>query len=77
MTLRDISTFSILLLVFIFTYTVLGMELFAYKAKFDKNGNVDLSDNGTYIDSNFNTFFDAFLTVFVTLTGDTWSIIYY
>jgi hypothetical protein len=29
------------------------------------------------MNSNFNTFFEAFLTVFVTLTGDKWSYIYY
>lgn len=34
-TLKDISTFSVLLFLFIFTYTLLGMEMFAYKAKFD------------------------------------------
>lgn len=33
-TIKDISTFSILLFLFIFTYTILGMETFAHKAKF-------------------------------------------
>lgn len=32
-TLKDISTFSILLFLFMFIYTLLGMEVFAYKAK--------------------------------------------
>ena len=53
------------------------MELFAYKVKFDKNNNVDLSANGAYPDANFNKFYNAFLTVFVVLTGDTWSDIFY
>ena len=30
-TVKDISTFSILIFLFIFTYSLLGMELFAYK----------------------------------------------
>lgn len=75
-TLKDISTFSVLLFLFIFTYTILGMEWFAYKAKFNSLGQVDYSANGTYIDSNFNTFLQSFLTVFITLTGDNWSKVY-
>ena len=71
------STFSILLLLFMFTYTLLGMELFAYKAKFNKDDEVDLSDNGEYTNYNFNTFLEAFLSVFVVLTGDQWSVVYF
>jgi hypothetical protein len=33
--LIDISSFTVLLCIFIFTYTLLGMEMFAYKTKFD------------------------------------------
>lgn len=73
-TLKDISTFSILLFLFIFTYTILGMEWFAYKVPFIGDPN---PTQATYIDSNFNTFLEAFLSVFVVLTGDTWSNTYY
>ena len=55
-TLKDIGTFSIFLLLFSFIYTLLGMECFAYKVKFDDNGNIDLV-NGSYPQSNFNTFY--------------------
>jgi uncharacterized membrane protein len=53
------------------------MEWFAYKAKFNDQGEVDDSENGVYMDTNFNTFLEAFLTVFVLLTGDKWTLIYY
>ena len=76
-TLKDISTFSILLFIFAFTYTLIGMEFFAHKAKFDENNKLDLSENGRYIDFNFNNFLQGFLTVFIVLTGDQWSEIYY
>ena len=36
-TIKDISNVSILLLIIMFTYAVLGMELFAYKAKFNED----------------------------------------
>lgn len=34
-TLKDIRNFSVLLFLFIFVYTLLGMELFAYRIAFD------------------------------------------
>jgi hypothetical protein len=40
-TLADLGVFSILIFVFIFTFTLLGMELFGELAKFDPRGNVD------------------------------------
>jgi len=42
MSLKDIGNFSVLLFLFLFTYTLLGMEIFSYKALFDKEGNLDL-----------------------------------
>jgi hypothetical protein len=43
MTLKDISNFIILLFLFIFIYAMLGMELFAYKIRFDDENNpIDL-----------------------------------
>jgi hypothetical protein len=53
------------------------MEWFAFKVKFNDNNEIDFSADSAYPDSNFNSFFDAFLTVFVVLTGDSWSDIYY
>lgn len=52
------------------------MEWFAYNARFDSDWTVDLV-NGKFIDQNFNTFIEAFTTVFVVLTGDNWADIYY
>ena len=59
-----------------FIYTLLGMSLFAFNAKFDENGNVD-SIHGTEKQINFDNFFNAFVTVFIILTNDGWSSIYY
>lgn len=52
------------------------MEMFAYRGKFNDLGEVD-PDNGIYPDSNFNQFLEAFTTVFIILTNDGWSSIYY
>ena len=51
------------------------MELFAYKVKLDPVGN--LSSTGRSPTSNFDRFYNAFVTVFIILTGEDWNIIYY
>jgi voltage-dependent calcium channel L type alpha-1D len=77
-TLKDVSTFSVLMLLFIFIYSLLGMEFFAYKVKFNPETNaLDLSDNGRFPDSNFNNLLQAFLSVFIVLANDGWSTIYF
>lgn len=75
-TLRDISNISIIFVVFLLTYTLLGMEMFAYKAKFNSNNQVDLSSSGLYPNSNFNTFFGSVLSVFVVIANDGWAQIF-
>lgn len=53
--LRDLWPLSLYFLIFMFTYTILGKEWFAYKLKFDSDFNVDL-EKGKSLDPNFNTF---------------------
>lgn len=74
-TIKDVASFAILLSLFMFIYTLLGLELFGYKAKFDMNGNVDM--NGTSLMYNFDTFLNSFTTVFIVLTNDSWQYMYY
>lgn len=76
-TLKDVATFSIILFLFIFIFSLLGMELFAYKAKLDPDTNyVDL-ENGESPTFNFDTFMNSFSLVFIILTNDGTSAIYY
>lgn len=74
--LVDLWGLALFFLIFLFTYTVLGKEWFAYKLKFDSDWNVDLA-NGSYIDQNYNTFIEGFTTTFVVITGDNWDDIFY
>jgi voltage-dependent calcium channel L type alpha-1D len=76
-TLIDISQFSIILFLFMYVYSLLGMELFAYKAKFDEDGNISEDEDANPIQTNFDSFLWAFTTVFILLTEDNWSYIYY
>ena len=74
--MKDISNFSVLLFLFMFTYTLLGMEMFGYKVKFNSEGQVDLK-NGKYPNSTFNTFTEGFASVFIILANDGWSTIFF
>jgi Ion transport protein len=74
-TAKDVATFSILLVLFVFTYTLLGLELFGHRAKFDASGNVD--PNGQSQVYNFDNFLNAFSTVFIIMTNDSWQGMYY
>lgn len=71
----SISKFSIIFFLFIFIYSILGMETFANKAKFDDGKEIDL-EKGTSIERNFDNFLWSFTTVFVLLTEDGWMDIY-
>lgn len=75
-TLVDIASFTVVLFLFMFVYTILGMEVFAEKAKFSADDKVDMI-NGESIPMNFDSFLWSFTTVFVLLTEDGWSYVFY
>jgi len=76
-TLKDVASFSLLLLLFIFILTLLGMELFANKVKLDPKTNyVDLY-KGNSPKVNFDNFINSFSAVFILLTNDGTTGIYY
>jgi len=56
-----------LLLLLIFIYTCLGMQIFGGQTNFDDNIGQDR------IRQNFNTFADAFMTVFQVMTVENWN----
>lgn len=76
--IKDVSNFSVLLFLFIFIYTLLGRELFAYRIMFDEDGNFDPNDESASSPrNNFDTFLNAIVTIFIVLTGEQWNKIMY
>jgi voltage-dependent calcium channel L type alpha-1D len=73
--MKDISNFSVLLALFVFIYSLLGMELFAYRVKFDENDVVD--ENGQSPRTNFDEFQYAIITIFIVLIGEDWNNVMY
>ena len=68
--IKDVSYFSVLLFLFVFIYTLLGRELFAYNIKFDEEGNFSTGKNAKSPRVNFDTFLNAIITIFIVLAGD-------
>jgi hypothetical protein len=64
------------MLILVFTYMLLGLELFAFRAKFNNDGKIDFGPKGKYNKINFNTPFEAFISVFIVLSNEGWSKIY-
>ena len=86
----DISNFSVLLLLVLYIFALLGMELFAYSAFYDTDGNVvfgkdkiqqEFSKNGLeqmqWPRENFNSIGNAMVTVFVIIVAEDWNIVMY
>jgi hypothetical protein len=73
-TLKDIRNFSVLMLLFMFIYTLLGMELYAYKVIFNNEDLESVAEEpGEYPRANFNTFLSGFTTIFIVLIGEDWN----
>jgi voltage-gated sodium channel type IV alpha len=76
-TITTIYPFLCLLGVVLYSYTMIGIELFSFRAKINPlNNNVD-KVNGISPKFNFDSFINSFTTVFIILTNDGQSTIYY
>ena len=74
-TLKDISNFIVLLFLFMFTYALLFMEVFAFKVFFNEQN--EPSSTGQSPRANVNDFIHAFTTVFIVIVGEDWNIVMY
>lgn len=77
-TVKDLTLFILLIVIFMMVCAVCGEELFAYRARFTAEGKVAedrLSGESPRI--NFDTFLQAFLTQFALLANDDWNTLMY
>ena len=75
-TVLTIKDYTVLLLLFIYVFTLFGMNFFAGKVKFNADGEVDLV-NGEHDRANFDTIYEAALTVFKIMIGENWNSVMY
>lgn len=81
-TLKDIQYFACLLVLFMFIFTLLGMELFAYRVRFnneDKEKPIDGEgvEDPYYPRASFNTPGLGFTTIFIVFIGEDWNSVMY
>ena len=74
-TLAAIANFTILLGLFIYVYSLLGMQFFSGKIKFDENDMY--SENGESPWGNFDTILNAIISIFCILVGENWNAFMY
>jgi hypothetical protein len=70
-TFKDILTFTVLLLIIVLVFSLLGVELFNNYMKFDSSGDVDL-EGGKTPRLNFDDPANGIISVFVCMIGDDW-----
>jgi len=75
-TVRAITPFLICLVLFMYIFTLIGMQFFAGNIKFNEFDVFD-KENGESPRHNFDTFGHAFLSVFIILTGENWNSMMY
>lgn len=75
-TISSIANFTIILGIFIYVFSLLGMEIFAGKFKFDDFGVYD-PDHGTVPRQNYDHIIWSLITVFQILVGDQWNEVMY
>jgi hypothetical protein len=73
---KDIANFAVFMSLFIFIFTLLGLELFAFKAKIN-NDTLEVDPNGESPTFNFDNFLNSFSLVFIILTNDGQAAVYY
>ncbi|KAI3387752.1 hypothetical protein SNEBB_002200 [Seison nebaliae] len=68
--MRTVSSLLVLLFLFMIIFALLGMQVFG--GRFNFEGNIEEKPR-----SNFDTFWNALLTVFQILTGEDWNVVMY
>lgn len=77
-TIQEIGNFSVLLLLFMYVYALVGMQMFGNQFRFDADGfPVSLAETAAYIPrSNFDTILWSMVTIFQVLTGENWNEVF-
>ena len=70
-TLKSIYPFVIWMFLFMYIFTLMGMQFFAGNFKFNSNDQPD--SNGQSRRYNFDNFWTALLSVFIIFTGENWN----
>ena len=84
-TLKDITNISVLLILFMFIFSLVGSEMYAYKIMYN---NIDMEyvikdkkqfneQHGVFPRANFNTLYNGLTTIFIVFIGEDWNAVMY
>lgn len=76
-TVTSIGNYTVLLILFIYVYSLLGMQFFAGRLKFDPDTELPSKETGISPRANFDTLTWSSLTLFEILIGDNWNGVMY
>jgi hypothetical protein len=78
-TVKDIKFFACLMILFMFIFTLIGLELFAYRIKYKDDEPVFDPDETDveYPRASFNNFGLGFTTIFIVFIGEDWNSVMY
>jgi len=74
--MTTIGDYVILLVLFIYVFSLIGMSFFAGSLKFDADHKVDL-EHGKLPRNNFDVIWWSVITIFQVLIGEKWNVIMY
>lgn len=84
--IQKMGSFTLVLYLFMFTYTILGMEMYAQTLRFNRKNEAidyfseprdDTSLKFSHPDANFDNFWSATVSIFIVFANDYWSTIYF
>lgn len=77
-TVSTIGPYTVLLMLFLYVFALMGMQFFAGNFRFNDygEGRFDL-ENGESPRANFDTLLDSLLTTFACFIGDNWTYVMY
>ena len=77
-TLKDITNISVLMLLFMFIFTLVGSEMYAYKVMFNDEDKTEVvKEDGVYPRENFNNLYQGLTTIFIVFIGEDWNSVMY
>lgn len=74
-TVLGMGNYTILLILLIYLYALLGMQFFAGKFRFGDDGLYN--ESGKVPRENFDTIWEAFITITIIMIGDGWNFVMY
>jgi hypothetical protein len=81
--LQDVGNFALLLFLFMFIYSLIGMQILSNRLHFDAHSGIPIAigedgyENASTPRSHFDNFFWSMITVFQVLSGENWNTIMY